>query len=230
MWWSGYKANHRITGALPNSLPCPPSLRTSSFCSKYSTRTVTASWKWMRLVVTQRACHRSLPANIAVVATAAFYGGARATAEEQECACDDANPAHVRSCIQRQGDWDPSDQGACGRGCKCGAPLCCDGARPQRLLSLWQDLFFKHPRVLRCFSQLLGVGRSESNTMEKANEIGRLLLGDPSLSMSKKPSFRMRVELDNDALVRGATTAAAASSGDVNVAGPAGWPETTPQV
>ena len=173
---------------------------------------------------------RSLPANIAVVATAAFYGGARATAEEQECACDDANPAHVRSCIQRQGDWDPPDQGACGRGCKCGAPLCCDGARPQRLLSLWQDLFFKHPRVLRCFSQLLGVGRSESNTMEKANEIGRLLLGDPSLSMSKKPSFRMRVELDNDALVRGATTAAAASSGDVNVAGPAGWPETTPQV
>ena len=104
-------------------------------------------------------------------------------------------------------------------------------ARPQRLLSLWQDLFFKHPRVLRCFSQLLGVGRSESNTMEKANEIGRLLLGDPSLSMSKKPSFRMRVELDNDALVRGATTAAAATSpGDVNVAEPAGWPETTPQV
>ena len=59
MWWSGYKANHRITGALPNSLPCPPSLRTSSFCSKYSTRTVTASWKWMRLVVTQRACHNA---------------------------------------------------------------------------------------------------------------------------------------------------------------------------
>lgn len=62
-----------------------------------------------------------------------------------------------------------------------------------------KDLFFKHPRVLQCFSQLLGIGQSERTAKQQATEIGRLLLGDPTLAMKSKPSFRVQVELNPDA-------------------------------